>query len=317
MTDFHDDAGQTTDQIMKAYTDATRRLLSHPTLTCGRIIKRVHLIFYLDVVNSGETGWLEFAACGDVDRPSDDQLALFGQQLMSFSLAHVTNLLNTWNKLKLLSLRSCELAQESALEIDAPTSKLCALELIRFGCIQVDLTCLPKLRQLIYDTWYGETPPVSFGCVPQLDQIWIKPKDPLHLRPIFSKLRDVHLYNIFAKCDLILKVLLQSSLGHINWENSWILSRHSCKLSNYEASANKTNLVWETSNFKHLNLKLLPMEGFEEVEKMMNYIRLVMEQACNAINLELPKFPVDELSKQRVREKLSYGLSSSAEIIIG
>ncbi|XBI99962.1 hypothetical protein VPH35_019952 [Triticum aestivum] len=402
VTDFHDDAGRTTDQIMKAYTDAkTRLLLCPPTLTCGRIIKRLQLSFYLidpyltsignavgDAVKSGETEWLEFAACADVDRPSDDQLVLFGQRLMSFSNAcpgafkaltkltlqnlafensDVTNLLNTCNKLKLLSLRSCELVQESSLEIDAPCSELGALELICFGCIQVDLICLPKLRQLVYDTWYGENPSVSCGCVPQLDQvclaspalswqtpfvlsqclssnsnmtvlhlnfrtemIWIKPEDPRHLRPIFSKLRDVHLYNIFAECDLNWTLFILE--GAPSLENLY-LSRHSCKLSNYEDSASKTNLVWETSNFKHLNLKLLAMEGFEEVEKVMNYIRLVMEQAvslkrielpdkipckkCNAINLELPRFPVDELSKQRVREKLSYGLSSSAEIIIG
>jgi hypothetical protein len=111
------------------------------------------------------------------------------------------------------------------------------------------------------------------------------------------------------------------------------LSRHSCTLNRYEDSAEKTNVVWETSDFKHLNLKLLVMRGFEEEEKVMNYIRLVLERAlslrrielpdkipckkCNDKNIESPRFPVDEPSKHRIREQLSCGLSSSAEIIIG
>ena len=33
-------------------------------------------------------------------------------------------------------------------------------------------------------------------------QIWIEPEDSRQLTPIFSKLRDAHLYNIFAECDL-------------------------------------------------------------------------------------------------------------------
>jgi hypothetical protein len=93
-------------------------------------------------------------------------------------------------------------------------------------------------------------------------------------------------------------------------------------------------VTWEPSeNFKHLKLKLLVVIGFEDEDKVMNYIRLVMARAvvlkrielcdkrpckgCNAIKHEPPRFPVDEASKQRTREQLTDGSSSCAEIIFG
>ena len=100
-----------------------------------------------------------------------------------------------------------------------------------------------------------------------------------------------------------------------------------------EDSAEKTNLIWEPSDdLKHLKLKLLVMKGFEEEDKVMNYIRLVMARAlvlkrielrdkdtckkCNTIKPEPPRFAVDEASKHRIREQLMDGSSSSAEIIM-
>jgi hypothetical protein len=145
-----------------------------------------------DVVKTGKTEYLEFGIYEEVNRPSEAQLALFGQRFMSFFGAFpaafswltkltlknlefrdsdVNNLVNTCNNLQLLSLRSCGLVEVSVLEIDAPCSDLRALELIYFGCVQVELTHLPKLTQLIYDVWPGENPPVYFRYVPQLVQV--------------------------------------------------------------------------------------------------------------------------------------------------
>ncbi|KAF7099874.1 hypothetical protein CFC21_101461 [Triticum aestivum] len=391
-------AGYTTDEIMKAYTDATRRLLSPPTCKCTQTIKTLKLGCYImdpylstightvqDVVKSREPEYLEFAMCPDVASPSDAQLALYGQRFMSFFGAYpgpfklltrlilqnlafqdsdVTNLLNTCSKLKMLSLRSCEMPQESVLELDAPSSELSSLELKCFGCIHVELICLPKLRELVYDVWFCENPPVSFGYVPQLhhvcfacpaqswqkpfvlsqclssdinlsnlllnfytQMIWVEPEGPQQLTPIFSKLRDVHLCGIFTECDLDWTMFILE--GAPSLEN-FHLSRHSCEFNKSEDDAEKTNLVRQASNFKHLKLKLFVMKGFEEEYKVMNYIRLVMERAVCLKRIELPaispckkctaispRFPVDEASKHRIREQLRYGLSSSTDIIIG
>jgi hypothetical protein len=84
-------------------------------------------------------------------------------------------------------------------------------------------------------------------------------------------------------------------------------------------------MMWQPSeNFKHLKLKLLVMIGVEEEDKVMNYIRLVMARALVLKRIELrDKHPcwrcnatkLDEASKHRIREQLTHGSSSSAEII--
>jgi hypothetical protein len=74
------------------------------------------------------------------------------------------------------------------------------------------------------------------------------------------------------------------------------------------------------------------MKGFSEDEKVMNYVRLVMVRCvglkriellgkdpckeCKAINPESLGFPMDESSMLRIREQLTYGFSSYADIII-
>ncbi|KAE8775168.1 hypothetical protein D1007_52376 [Hordeum vulgare] len=340
-------------------------------------------------VKFGVPEYLEFAVTAYVARASEADQELFRQRFMSlfhacpgpFSLltklmlhnlsfqdSDIPNILNTCNKLKLLSLRSCQMGQDPVLKIDAPCSELIGLELISFGCVQVELISAPKLLELIYDSWRGGNHPVSFGYVPQLvkvcfaspalswqtpftlseclsdnknlsilhlnfrtQMIWIKPEDPRKLTPIFSKLRDAHLYNIFGECDLNWTMFILE--GAPSLENFY-LSRRSCELSKTEDSAEKTNVSWEPSeDSRHLNLKLLVMRGFKEEDKVMNYIRLVMVRAvvlrrielcdedpcsgCSAMNHEPASFLVDEASKKQIREQLIHGSFSTAEIIIG
>uniref|UniRef100_A0A453RCZ4 FBD domain-containing protein n=1 Tax=Aegilops tauschii subsp. strangulata TaxID=200361 RepID=A0A453RCZ4_AEGTS len=95
----------------------------------------------------------------------------------------------------------------------------------------------------------------------------------------------------------------------------------------------KTNVVWKPSkNFKHLNLKLLRMSGFEDEDKVTNYIRLVMKRTvwlkrielhgenpcnkCDAIDPTSRRPHVDEARRRRIKEKLTHKSSSSVEIII-
>ncbi|KAM0903624.1 hypothetical protein ACQ4PT_018538 [Festuca glaucescens] len=148
-------SGRRVDQVMAAYTDATLALLSPLACKCDRAIKTLRLSFYLrepymssighavgDIVKTGETEYLEFGIYAEVNRPSEAQLALFGQRFMSFFGAcpaafswltkltlknlefrdsDVNNLVNTCNNLQLLSLRSCGLVQMlylDSLEVD-------------------------------------------------------------------------------------------------------------------------------------------------------------------------------------------------------
>ena len=60
-------------------------------------------------------------------------------------------------------------------------------------------------------------------------------------------------------------------------------------------------MVWESSkDLKHLNLKWLQIIGFEEEDKVINYIRLVMERAVGLKKIilrgELPCKKCDALT---------------------
>lgn len=242
VTHFRGARRSTVDQIMDAYSDAIRTLLSPPTCQCSRFIKGLQLSFYLvdpylssiantvrDAVNISGTEFLDFALFGHVPRPSEDHLTLFRQRFMSFFHAcpgafnlltkltlqnlsfqdsDVPNILNTCHKLKYLSLRSCELGQDPVLEIDAPSSELTALQLISFGCAQVELICVPKLMELFYETWYGENPPVSFGYVPQLVKVcfassalsWQKP---FALSECLSSNRNLSYLHLDFRCEMV------------------------------------------------------------------------------------------------------------------
>ena len=104
---------------------------------------------------------------------------------------------------------------------------------------------------------------------------------------------------------------------------------HACAIPSKD-SAEKTNVVWEPSkDSKHLNLKLLRMYGFEDEDKVTNYIRLVMGRAVGLKRIELrgegckkcdaidPRTSqVDETRRHRIKELLTNGSSSSVERIM-
>jgi hypothetical protein len=98
-------------------------------------------------------------------------------------------------------------------------------------------------------------------------------------------------------------------------------------------------LLWEASDFKHYNLNLVDIEGFEREEKMISYIKLIMERAvalrkihlhdkeqceqCDSINNQdsLPiRFKVRNKEGENnnlIKKQLTNGSSSSSiEIVI-
>ncbi|XP_051226200.1 FBD-associated F-box protein At5g56370-like [Lolium perenne] len=281
------------------------------------------------------------------------------------------SLIGACDKLKSLSLRSCGLVPRSAaLKIDAPNSAITELEFIRCKFSQIDLVSVPKLTQLRCHRWRSKNPPLRFGYVPELQKvriacrartwqppfalsacfsmntrnlsklhlnfgcqmIWIRPEQhPKQLTAIFSNLTDMTFWNIFPECDLSWTLFILEAAPALQ---KLILNRtrHSCGGTSKD-SAQKTNVVWEPSkDLKHLELKLLVMIGFEEEDKVTNYIRIVMERAvglkritlgshtckeCNAINLESPTTSqTDDACKHRIKEQLTRGSSSTVDIII-
>ncbi|XP_020192775.1 uncharacterized protein [Aegilops tauschii subsp. strangulata] len=298
-------------------------------------------------------GWLTFLTLED----------------LAFGDSDVADLIRGCDKLKDLKLRSCRLVdRHSALKIDTPHAGLENLWFISFRCALIELISVPKLR--IFWCWSRKNPPVRCGYVPELykvelgsrakasqvpfalsecfsrsatnlsklylnfgsQMIWIKPEHPKELTSIFNNLTSLALFNIFSECNLSWTLFILEVAPALQ---KFRLSRtqHPCaKVS--EDNPEKTKIVWEPSkDLKHLNLKLFIMFGFEDEDKVTNYIRLVMERAvglkrielhgrspcngCDAIDLEsLRRSQADEASRHRIKEQLRHGSSSSVEIVI-
>ncbi|KAF8725604.1 hypothetical protein HU200_020144 [Digitaria exilis] len=271
--------------------------------------------------------------------------------------------------------------EDTVLTIDAPNSSLLGLEIITCAYAGINLVQAPKLGRLRCKDWLGADPPFRFGKVPCLDSIvlecsalhgqnplalrhflsnittlsimwldfydqmiWIKPEGPKHLSPIFRNLRDLYLYNIFSECDLNWTMFVLEAAPILN--NFHLkLSCHPCERNACEDSAKKVNVVWHqaSSDFKHGRLSLLQIIGFAVDEKLMKYIRHVIERVvglrrirlldhepcakCDAMDAQSPvstpqspirwRFPKDDDEKKLIKQQLIDGLPSSAEISMG
>jgi hypothetical protein len=119
------------------------------------------------------------------------------------------------------------------------------------------------------------------------------------------------------------------------------VSRHPCERSRRLDSAKKVNVVWHqaSADFKHPKLSQLEIIGFAVDEKLMKYIRHVMEHAAGLKRIRLLdqqpcskcdtiyvarlrsrirwRFPEEEEEKKLIRKQLIDGFSSCIEISIG
>ncbi|XBH74832.1 hypothetical protein VPH35_101704 [Triticum aestivum] len=320
-----------------------------------------------DVVTRGETECLEFyihSTCAKEDGGVRTQSA---KEFMSFSCACPVAF--RWlTALILTQLVFCTLVEEhSTVKIDTPCSGLQGLVLFCFVCMRVELVSVPKLRQVWCESWRWRNPPVSFGYVPELrhvtfsshamtwqapfslseclsssaknlsilnlnfccQMIWIKPEHPKHLTAMLKNLTCVELPAIFPECDLNWTLFFLEAAPALQIFKL-CRERYAC-LRTVEDSAEKTNVVWDPSkNLKHLNLKSLLMSGFEEEDKVTNYIRLVMERAVGLKRIEMygvhpcekcdatdpTRSQVNEACRRRVKERVTHGSSSTVEILI-
>ncbi|CAM0878369.1 unnamed protein product [Alopecurus aequalis] len=243
---------------------------------------------------------------------------------LAFRDSNVADLIRACHRLRRLSLKSCGLVDRHAtLKIDAPCSGLQKIEFTSFRCTRIELISVPKLRK-VRCYWYRENPPVRFGYIPELREvslsshaktwqapfalsecfstgaenlstlypnfrgqmIWIKPEHPKQLTAIFSKLTDVHLSGIFPECDLSWTLFILEAAPSLK-KFTVSRNRHLCAKTTQD-SAEKTNMTRDPpKDLKHVNLKLLVMEGFEDEEKVTNYIRLVMERAVGLRRIKL------------------------------
>lgn len=209
-------------------------------------------------------------------------------------------------------LRSCT---EDRCTEELPVSHLVVLEFVKCYFSQIELICVPQLARLVYDTWVSINPPLRFGYLPLLysirlgstlmswqvkfalsgflsntrdlsalhlnfhdEMIWFQPEGPKKLATIFRNLKTVHLYDIFPECDLQWTLLFLEASPFLN--RLYVkISRHMCGRNKHVDNDDKTNVLCEASSFKHYSLNSLGIEGFGMEEKLINYIKLVIERA--------------------------------------
>ncbi|KAF8727488.1 hypothetical protein HU200_019097 [Digitaria exilis] len=276
-----------------------------------------------NVMDSGNTDCLEFTILADIGHPEYEQCLLFGERLMSFSqscpvafkwltrliLEYITfgdsdihNLLSTCNKLELLSLTYCD----AVINPVTGEEPILTIDAPQSGLLALEVTTCGYAR-------------IDLIQVPNLRRLvcanWIGANPPL----CFGNVPRLH------------TVALRRTALH--WQTPFALSH---------CLANTTSLSTLYLNFcdqMHHRLNLLEIVGFALDEKLIKYIRLVMERAvslkriclldqrpcttCDAmddtqtLSRNIWRFPVDEEEKEIVRQQLVDGFSFSVEISIG
>ncbi|XBI74657.1 hypothetical protein VPH35_068150 [Triticum aestivum] len=335
--------GATPLEVMDAFTSAAHTLLSVvPLHECdceSDALKTLILTFYMssphlstigrtveDLVRYGDTECLEFCISA---RPASNAapllatlLAELGKQFMSFSRAYPT----TFQWLTRLTLKNLAFGHSDITELINAcdklkhlTLRLRKLNLIHFCCQQIELISVPELRTVMCSSRRNANLPVRFE---------IQPEQPKQLTAIFRNLANVHLFGIFPECDLSWTLFILEAAPALQ-KFKLSQTKHACE-KKPDDTAEKTNVVWEPSKDKHLNLKLLMIFGFEEEVKVTNYIRLVMEHAAGLKRIELHsedpckecnaidpmRSQVDEASRHRIKEQLMLESSSAMKRII-
>ncbi|KAF7095805.1 hypothetical protein CFC21_097882 [Triticum aestivum] len=311
----------------------------------------------------------QFMSFSRAHQPAFQCLTRLRLKSLAFGNSDVAALIAASDKLEHLNMNSCGLVdQRHVLKIDTPCSVIQELEFKRFHCKRIHLISVPRLRTVLCHSWRSNNPPMRFGYVPQLRQvnlackakawqvsfllsrcfsrrsannllklhlnfrhqmIWIRPEHPKHLTAIFRNLAEVSFSGIFPECDLSWTLFILQVAPALH---KFTLSRerHACDIPS-EDSADKTNVVWEPSkDLKHLKLKLLRMYGFEDEDKVTNYIRLVMERAVGLKRIELRgevpcekcdaiyprRSQVDKGRRRRIKERLTHESSSNMGMIM-
>jgi len=237
-------------------------------------------------------------------------------------------LLRLCERLEFLCLDHCDMGSMSLLSVEHP--RLREIEIFWCDFERVDLNWLPELTTLTFSCWKSLHYPLSFGYVPLLhsasignaalehemlklseflgkatisilclgfgrEKIWVKPEDPRELSQVFSKLRVVHLTAISDECDLTWTMfVLQGApfleeLGIKVCNCPGIWDEHNKQLAHRERK--DAGAKWEASDFKHRNLYVLRIFGFQPEDKFVDYAKAVMEAAVNLEDIYLHEKP--------------------------
>ncbi|KAM0839681.1 hypothetical protein ACQ4PT_060162 [Festuca glaucescens] len=129
------------------------------------------------------------------------------------------------------------------------------------------------------------------------EKIWVTPEDPRELSQVFGKLRHMNLAAISNECDLTWTMFVLHGAPSLEelcirvcdclgiWDND------RRKKIGYSEERKDVGAKWEASDFKHHNLSVLRIFGFQSEDKFVDYARAVIEAAVNLKDIYLHEKP--------------------------
>ncbi|CAL5068549.1 unnamed protein product [Urochloa decumbens] len=164
---------------------------------------------------------------------------------------------------------------------------------------------------------------LNFGS----ERIWIQPEGPELLAPLLQNLMILNLENIYEECDLTWTLFLLQAAPRLKMLQIKV-SNHQCvpiqdEMVRQHFICAKGNIEWKVPDFKHHNLILLDILGFQPDSKFMGYIRRVMRAAVNleviSLNDQLceccgfcptTRYPRTNKERDLIRKEIHEGITS-------
>ncbi|XBI50514.1 hypothetical protein VPH35_113903 [Triticum aestivum] len=144
------------------------------------------------------------------------------------------------------------------------------------------------------------------------EKIWVKPEGPRELSQVFDKLRLVSLADISEECDLTWTMFVLQGAPSLQ-ELSIKVWDHQCDMVEDEELRKRLKYTevkkdacarWEApaSGFKHHNLTVLRIFGFQSEDKFVDYIAGVIEAAVGLEDIYLYEKPACETCKRNTKD---------------
>ncbi|XP_048558003.1 F-box protein At4g22280-like [Triticum urartu] len=224
-------------------------------------------------------------------------------------------------QLQHLSLEHCDVGDCSVWQVDAPNSVLRVLE-VRYSYLKrLEVLCLPKLELLSWEAWMHCEPPLHFGYVPSLkelflvcgadlehsgfslsqlldgateihtltlnfqgEKLWILPESK-QLRAAFSNLRKLSIHGIYVEFDLLWTINLLEAAPSVEIFDIEVFE-HPCLVLYWErVGIQRVKPSWKVAGFTSCNkwkLRELHVTNFSPLmEQHMLFVREVMDRAPN------------------------------------
>ncbi|CAM0943287.1 unnamed protein product [Alopecurus aequalis] len=155
------------------------------------------------------------------------------------------------------------------------------------------------------------------------EKIWVKPEDPRELWQVFSKLRLVNLAAISKECDLTWTLFVLQGAPYLEelcirvCDCLGVRDEAVRKQYLFSEERKDAGAKWEASYFKHQNLSVLRIFGFQTEDKFVDYVTTVMKAAVNLKDIYLHEKPAcKEECAYRRRRSDTYPRSESQKISI-